>query len=139
MAKGVDRFNAVRDRTTAYKLKELEESSACPHCGTPSIKKVDKQEGSVATLQAYTYDTEATPVFLQPEMVLRAFQRITDRHVELIGFNAKFSRPDWMICTVLAVPPLTVRPSVIMEDNQRMEDDLTHCLVKRCAKQSETP
>jgi DNA-directed RNA polymerase II subunit RPB1 len=34
-----------------------------------------------------------------------------------------------MICTVLAVPPLTVRPSVIMEDNQRMEDDLTHKLI----------
>jgi DNA-directed RNA polymerase II subunit RPB1 len=34
-----------------------------------------------------------------------------------------------MICTVLAVPPLTVRPSVVMDDNQRMEDDLTHKLV----------
>jgi DNA-directed RNA polymerase II subunit RPB1 len=129
MSKGVDRFNAVRERTTAYKTKEMKESSACPHCSTPSIKRVDKMEGSVATLQALTYNVDAEPVILQPEMVLRAFQRITDRHVELIGFNPKFSRPDWMICTVLAVPPLTVRPSVIMEDNQRMEDDLTHCLV----------
>ena len=128
-AKGIDRFNAVRDRTTAYKLKELKESSACPHCGTPSIKRVDKIEGTVAILQASTYDTEAAPIPLQPEMVLRTFQRITDEHVDLIGFNSKFSRPDWMICTVLAVPPLTVRPSVIMEDNQRMEDDLTHCLL----------
>jgi hypothetical protein len=34
-----------------------------------------------------------------------------------------------MICTVLAVPPLTVRPSVVMDDNQRMEDDLTHKLI----------
>jgi DNA-directed RNA polymerase beta' subunit len=34
-----------------------------------------------------------------------------------------------MICTVLAVPPLSVRPSVIMDDNQRMEDDLTHQLL----------
>jgi len=129
ISKGMDRFNAVRERTTAYKTKEMKESSACPHCGTPAIKRVDKMEGTVATLQALTYTVDAEPVILQPEMVLRAFQRITDRHVELIGFNPKFSRPDWMICTVLAVPPLTVRPSVIMEDNQRMEDDLTHCLV----------
>jgi DNA-directed RNA polymerase II subunit RPB1 len=49
--------------------------------------------------------------------------------VNAIGFSAKFSRPDWMICTVLAVPPLTVRPSVVMEDNQRSEDDLTHKLI----------
>ena len=62
-------------------------------------------------------------------MVLRCFQRISDEHVDMIGFNSKFSRPDWMICTVLAVPPLTVRPTVIMEDNQRMEDDLTHKLI----------
>jgi len=129
MSKGIDRFNAVRDRTAAYKTRELKESSACPHCGTPTIKRVDKMDGTVATLQASTYDSEATPVILQPEMVLRTFQRMTDRHVELIGLNPKFSRPDWMICTVLAVPPLTVRPSVIMEDNQRMEDDLTHKLI----------
>jgi DNA-directed RNA polymerase subunit A' len=129
MSKGIDRFNAVRERTAAYKLRELKESSACPHCGTPTIKRVDKMEGTVATLQASTYDADATPVILQPEMVLRTFQRMTDRHVELIGLNPKFSRPDWMICTVLAVPPLTVRPSVIMEDNQRMEDDLTHKLI----------
>jgi DNA-directed RNA polymerase II subunit RPB1 len=129
MSKGIDRFNAVRERTAAYKVRELKESSACPHCGTPTIKRVDKMEGTVATLQASTYDADATPVILQPEMVLRTFQRMTDRHVELIGLNPKFSRPDWMICTVLAVPPLTVRPSVIMEDNQRMEDDLTHKLI----------
>ena len=129
MSKGIDRFNAVRERTAAYKTKELKESSACAHCGSRTIKRIDKMEGTVATLHASTYDPDAEPIMLQPEMVLRTFQRITDRHVELIGFNPKFSRPDWMVCTVLAVPPLTVRPSVIMEDNQRMEDDLTHILI----------
>jgi len=129
MSKGIDRFNAVRERTASYKVKELKESSACPHCGTTAIKRVDKIEGTVLTLHAKTYDDDAEPLILQPEMVLRTFQRITDRHVELIGLNPKFSRPDWMVCTVLAVPPLTVRPSVIMEDNQRMEDDLTHQLI----------
>ena len=34
-----------------------------------------------------------------------------------------------MICNALAVPPLTVRPSVVMDDHQRMEDDLTHQLI----------
>jgi DNA-directed RNA polymerase II subunit RPB1 len=66
---------------------------------------------------------------LHVEMILRCFQRITDRNVERMGFNPKFSRPDWMICTVLAVPPLTVRPSVVMDDKQTMEDDLTHVLI----------
>lgn len=128
--KGLERFKAVMDRTAEYKAsKEFKESVACAHCGSPAVSKILKKEGTIADLQAKTYDDEAEPIPLQTEMVLRTFQRITDRHVDLIGFSSKFSRPDWMICTVLAVPPLTVRPSVIMDDNQRMEDDLTHILI----------
>lgn len=125
---GMDRFNAVRERTAAYKTKDLKNSSACPHCESPLIKKVEKVENTVATLEALTYDEDADKIPLQPELVLRCFQRMTDRHIDLLGFSSKFSRPAWMICTVLAVPPLTVRPSVVMDDNQRMEDDLTHKL-----------
>lgn len=128
--KGLERFKSVMDRTAEYKAsKEFKESVACAHCGSPAVSKILKKEGTIADLQAKTYDDEAEPIPLQTEMVLRTFQRITDRHVDLIGFSSKFSRPDWMICTVLAVPPLTVRPSVIMDDNQRMEDDLTHILI----------
>jgi DNA-directed RNA polymerase II subunit RPB1 len=129
-AKGTERFDTVRDATSYYKTHPpMKETKACVHCGARCIKKVAKRDGSVAELQAFTYDDEAEPIPLQPELVLRCFQRITDEHVTLLGFNPKFSRPDWMICTVLAVPPLTVRPSVVMEDNQRMEDDLTHKLI----------
>jgi DNA-directed RNA polymerase II subunit RPB1 len=128
--KGIDLFDQVREATKSFKTGELKKSLSCPHCGSPAIKKVDRQEATIAVaplaLEAKTYEDEVIP--LHPEMVLRCFQRITDRHIELIGFNPKFSRPDWMVCTVLAVPPLTVRPSV-MEDNQRMEDDLTHMLI----------
>jgi hypothetical protein len=46
-----------------------------------------------------------------------------------MGLSRYWCRPDWMICSVLAVPPLTVRPSVVMDDNTRMEDDLTHKLI----------
>jgi DNA-directed RNA polymerase II subunit RPB1 len=35
-----------------------------------------------------------------------------------------------MICTVLPVPPPQVRPSVIQDNNQRSEDDLTHKLAE---------
>jgi DNA-directed RNA polymerase II subunit RPB1 len=129
LAKGVECFDLVREETKRYKTHSLKESRACTHCGARTIAKVSKIENSVAALQAHTYDEEAEPIPLQPELVLRCFQRITDQHVSMIGFNPKFSRPDWMICTVLAVPPLTVRPSVVMDDNQRMEDDLTHKLI----------
>ena len=46
-----------------------------------------------------------------------------------MGFSPIWSRPDWMICQVLAVPPPAVRPSVKHDAQQRSEDDLSHILV----------
>ncbi len=66
---------------------------------------------------------------LEAEYILRLFRRITDEDVDFMGLNRYWCRPDWMICSVLAVPPPQVRPSVIQDNNQRSEDDLTHKLV----------
>ena len=60
--------------------------------------------------------------------ILKIFKRITEREMEMMGFNPKWNRPEWMICTVLPVPPPAVRPSIIEENGQRREDDLTHKL-----------
>jgi DNA-directed RNA polymerase beta' subunit len=62
------------------------------------------------------------------EDVLRIFKRITEEDMEIMGYNPKWNRPEWMICTVLPVPPPAVRPSIIEENGQRREDDLTHKL-----------
>jgi DNA-directed RNA polymerase II subunit RPB1 len=64
-----------------------------------------------------------------PEMVLKILKRISDEDVFFLGFNPLWSRPDWMICQVMAVPPPAVRPSVKHDAQQRSEDDLTHILV----------
>jgi DNA-directed RNA polymerase II subunit RPB1 len=66
---------------------------------------------------------------LEVEYVLRLFRAITDEDVEFMGFPHYWCRPDWMICTVLPVPPPQVRPSVVQDNNQRSEDDLTYQLV----------
>ena len=127
---GIDKFDDVREKTATYKNQNKDHQ--CVHCGSAVLRKIEKVENTVASLEGKFFsegDNEPAPVVLQPEMVLRCFQRISDDHVNKIGFHAKFSRPNWMVCTVLAVPPLTVRPSVVMEDNQRMEDDLTHKLI----------
>ena len=66
--------------------------------------------------------------YLEVEYVLRLFRRITDEDVDFLGFNRFWSRPDWMICSVLPICPPQVRPSVIQDNNQRSEDDITHKL-----------
>jgi DNA-directed RNA polymerase II subunit RPB1 len=65
---------------------------------------------------------------LEVEYVLRLFRRITDEDVDFLGLNRFWCRPDWMICSILPIPPPQVRPSVIQDNNQRSEDDLTHKL-----------
>jgi len=125
---GMARFKEVRD-ILAKKKPQM-----CPVCTTAVFAKVAKVVGKAASLEGKTAPPKGEgdaipPTPLQVEMILRAFQRITDEDCEKLGFNPKFARPEWMICTVLAVPPLTVRPSVVMDDNQKMEDDLTHKLI----------
>ena len=63
---------------------------------------------------------------LTPELVLKIFRRISDEDVTFMGFSAVWSRPDWMICQVLAIPPPAVRPSVKHDAQQRSEDDISH-------------
>ena len=62
------------------------------------------------------------------EEILRILKRISDKDCEILGFNPKFNRPEWMICTIFPVPPPAVRPSVRSDTGQRSEDDLTHKL-----------
>lgn len=58
-------------------------------------------------------------------MILKILKRISDEDIEILGFSRYWSRPEWMICTVLPVPPPCVRPSVSQDNSLRSEDDLT--------------
>lgn len=67
---------------------------------------------------------------LEPEYVHRLLRRITDEDAEFMGFSRHWCRPDWLMCTVLPIPPPQVRPSVMQDNNQRSEDDLTSKLIE---------
>lgn len=71
---------------------------------------------------------EIKEVVLEVETVHRLFRRISDEDVDFMGLSRHWCRPDWMICTVLPIPPPQVRPSVVQDNNTRSEDDLTHKL-----------
>ena len=103
-------------------------------CGCLQPKKV-KKEGMASLLaewdntSAEATDENIIVIPLTPELVLKIFKRISDEDVTFMGFSPIWSRPDWMVCQVLAVPPPAVRPSVKHDAQQRSEDDLTHILV----------
>ena len=74
-------------------------------------------------------DSNDKKLLLTAEYVYKIFKRISDEDCEILGFSKNWCRPDWMICNALIVPPPHVRPTVQQDNNQRMDDDLTHKLV----------
>ena len=94
-------------------------------CGAPQPDKFTR-EGIARIVAHYQELKQLQP--LEVEYVHRLFRRITDEDVDFIGLSRYWCRPDSMICTVLRIPPPQVRPSVVQDNNQRSEDDLTHKL-----------
>ena len=66
---------------------------------------------------------------LMPSDIRDWFEAIPDDDLSVLGISPERSRPEWMILTVLPVPPVTARPSITLDNGQRSEDDLTHKLV----------
>ncbi|KAL8937072.1 MAG: hypothetical protein Q9216_004606 [Gyalolechia sp. 2 TL-2023] len=80
---------------------------------------------------------------ITPQMTLNVFRNISTKDIQKMGLSNDYARPEWMIITVLPVPPPPVRPSISMDGGAGMrgEDDLTYKLgdiirangnVKRC-------
>jgi DNA-directed RNA polymerase II subunit RPB1 len=61
---------------------------------------------------------------LSPQKVFDVFKRVSDEDVRKLGFDPQWARPEWMLVSVLPVPPPHVRPTV-MEGDTQSEDDLT--------------
>ena len=117
----------------ASKIKRCGESTD-DGCGCKQPNKIKKE--NLATLIAEWEDvdtgedeTSKITVKLTPEKVIKLFRRISDDNVKFMGFSPLWSRPEWMVCQALAIPPPAVRPSVKHDSQQRSEDDITHIIV----------
>ncbi len=124
-----------------YKIcKDKKTKEVCPHCGAEQedikiVKPIDiievrkqyDEEGNIIT------DDDGTPLTedydLTASEVREKLQRIPDEDAYVLGVNPEVARPEWMVLTVLPVPPVTVRPSITLDTGERSEDDLTHKLV----------
>ena len=68
---------------------------------------------------------------ITPQMVLNIFKHISTEEIRKMGLSNDYARPEWMIITVLPVPPPPVRPSISVDgtgQGMRGEDDLTYKL-----------
>lgn len=80
-----------------------------------------------------------------PSEVYAVLRKISDADLHLLGLSDEYARPEWMILTVMPVPPPPVRPSIAVDGGtMRSEDDLTYKLgdiikasanVRRCEQE----
>lgn len=75
-------------------------------------------------------DSQEKKIPLTAERVHEIFKRISDEECEILGMNPKHARPDWMIVTVLPVPPLAVRPSIVMSSGSARSQVMLSDLIK---------
>lgn len=107
-------------------LKEIYNEArldVCPHCEAAQDDiTIDKPVSIVQKMEGEDYKLTASEV-------RERLERISDEDAFVLGVNPEVARPEWLVLTVLPVPPVTVRPSITLDTGERSEDDLTHKLV----------
>ncbi len=102
----------------SMRAKKAKDAKKCPYCKTDQEKvKLDKPTN---------FYKGKTRIF--PTEIREILSNITDDELKKIGVDSRTARPEWAVLTSLLVPPVTVRPSIILESGERSEDDLTHKL-----------
>ena len=68
--------------------------------------------------------------FLPAAKVVEIFKRMREEDIKSVGLDVTWARPEWLLVSVLPVPPIHVRPSVVIFGGAlSREDDLTHQIV----------
>jgi DNA-directed RNA polymerase subunit A' len=128
-------FGKVSDDTVKEVIKQAKKKKKfkdCPHCGMQQNNVKFAKPTTFQEIEKEEYEKEVSDEItrrLTPNMIREWFERISDEDLKLLNFAPGVARPEWMILQVLPVPPVDVRPSIILESGIRAEDDLTHKLV----------
>ncbi len=102
----------------SQRVKKAKDAKKCPHCEEVQEKVKLEKPTSFYIGRKRLFPTEIREFLV----------KIPNEEFEKIGVNPNTCRPEWAILTSLLVPPVTVRPSIILESGERSEDDLTHKL-----------
>jgi len=102
---------------------EAKKSTKCPHC----MKKHNPVEFNKPT--SFFEITEEGTRPLDPSTIRGRLELIKNEDLPVIGYDPTAARPEWLVLQVLPVPPVAVRPSIMLESGIRSEDDMTHKLV----------
>jgi DNA-directed RNA polymerase subunit A' len=115
----IDIFEKADENLYLEIFKAARKNKECPYCGA--------QKKKIAIEKPTTYYEDGER--LTPVEIRERLEKMNVDDCSLIGINPDTARPEWMILTVLPIPPVCVRPSITLDSGIRSEDDLTHKLV----------
>jgi DNA-directed RNA polymerase II subunit RPB1 len=94
-------------------------------CGAPQPSKVVKSVDRYPAVYVEMTWEDGKKLLLSAAEVIHILRRVPDEDYRCLGLAG---RPEWLVATVLSVPPPSTRPSMKNDMGQRSEDDLTECL-----------
>ncbi len=106
----------IRGKKPSFKELVKMARKKCPYCNAEQKK--------LKFIKPYTFLENNE--MLTAVQIRERFEKVSNSDLEAIGLKM---RPEWLILTLLPIPPVTVRPSITLETGERSEDDLTHKLV----------
>ena len=114
----VEKESGIEERRQKVKeiIAGLKTINKCTHCKSKQ-KKISLEKPTT-----FLEDEKR----ISPIEIRARLEKIPDSDCEIFGLKVPHVRPEWMILTVLPIPPVTMRPSITLESGERSEDDLTH-------------
>ncbi|MHA1820988.1 MAG: DNA-directed RNA polymerase subunit A' [Promethearchaeota archaeon] len=119
-----DVFETINDVLIQNIFKTARKTKECPYCGAKK-KKITIEKPTTFYEEVEGQGSRR----LNPIEIRERLAKMTDSDCRLLEINPEATRPEWMILTVLPIPPVCVRPSITLDSGIRSEDDLTHKLV----------
>ncbi|KKN44593.1 hypothetical protein LCGC14_0691650, partial [marine sediment metagenome] len=105
-------------------FKRARKSKSCPYCGAKKKKIVIEKPTTFYEEEEGKGSRRITPI-----EILERLLKMSDVDLRILGISPENARLEWIIFTVLPIPPVCARPSITLDSGIRSEDDLTHKLV----------
>ncbi len=112
------------EEATKNVFKQARKSKICPYCGAKKKKIVIEKPTTFYEEEETKGSRRITPI-----EILERLKKMTDNDLRILGVSPENARLEWVIFTVLPIPPVCARPSITLDSGIRSEDDLTHKLV----------
>jgi len=105
-------------------FKKARKNKACPSCGAKKKKVIIEKPTTFYEEEENRGSRRITPI-----EILERLRKVSDTDLRILGISPENARLEWVIFTVLPIPPVCARPSITLDSGIRSEDDLTHKLV----------